>query len=497
MRKMVPLKILIVDDSPSSRKIIREELSSLANAEIYEAESGREAMSLAIELEPDAITMDVEMPEIDGITTIQRIRYYPQCSHIPIIVISSKEEPNLNARAFHAGAVEFIRKPFAPGSLKEYLEELLADESSLEDINILVVDDSRSIRTILARILRKRGARVLDAANGEEAIALLEQHPVDLVVTDFVMPKMDGIELCRTIRGPLDRPELPVIILTAAGEYSVVIEALKAGANDYLVKPFSREEMLARLENHARLVRHQRDSVALQRQLVQSTKLSSLGSIATGLAHEINNPLGIIKLSVSGAMGQLEKRPEKVRGSLERIDEHVDRIAVVIQQLRHFAQVSNQTDFVEEDPRNLARATSDLHRQQFVGRGIELLEEYTDEPCTIRCIPGQVQHVLVEVVSNARDAFQHFNGPKQLILRVYRNEDQVYLEVEDTGPGIPKKLLQRIEDPFFTTKEAGKGTGLGLSICRSIIADQDGVFHLQSKENHGTLVQIIFPVVSP
>lgn len=487
-------KILIVDDSPSSRALIREELAGIPDSVVYEAENGHQAMSMAIELEPDAITMDVEMPEMDGIATIKRIRYYPQCSHIPIVVISSSENHGRNAEAFHAGAVEFIHKPFAPGALRGYLEDLLAHGDRLQDMRVLVVDDSRSVRTILGRILRKQGATVLECTNGIEALEKIESEPIDLVITDFVMPKMDGLEMCRRVRQGLHLLDLPIVILTAAGEYSVVIEAIKAGANDYLVKPFSREELLSRVENHAHMVRHQREMMALQRRLVQTTKLVSLGSIATGLAHEINNPLGIIKLSVTVATKNMAQNPEKAQRALERIDEHVNRIASLIHQLRQFARTSQQTGYSNESPKALLESTLELHRQQLQGRGIDLIEEYPADDAMIYCVPGQLQHVLVELLGNARDALQPQGDPKQIQVRLQIQNDRVTLEIKDNGPGIPAEILKHIEDPFFTTKDPGRGTGLGLSICSSIIQDQGGTFKILSKEGQGTLVRIEYPV---
>ncbi|MBF0274299.1 MAG: hybrid sensor histidine kinase/response regulator [Nitrospinae bacterium] len=248
------MKILIIDDSLITRDFIKKELSSIEGVEFIEATSGREGIDKTIKFLPDVVTMDVNMPDINGIDAASQIRSNENTSNIPIIFITGLRAEEVKKQAFEAGAVEFFVKPFPKGALKNYIEKLDKVDELLEGMNILSVDDSKITRDLITRILNSKGAKTLSAADGIEALEVMKNNPIDVIILDIVMPNMNGMDLCRHIRKDLNNQEIPIIVLASLNEQAVEIEAIEAGVDDFLAKPFSREELIARIKNYSRVV---------------------------------------------------------------------------------------------------------------------------------------------------------------------------------------------------------------------------------------------------
>ncbi len=249
------MKVLIVDDSLTARMVLRKEVESIPGIEILEANCGNEGMQKAKKHLPQVITMDINMPDMDGIEATAQIRNLPECHDIPVVIITGHAGETFSQRAFAAGAAEFMVKPFPSGRLRDYVAELAVKQQALSDMTVLVVDDAMIVRTLVTRILISQGAKVITAFNGLDAIQKMIQNEIHLIVTDYTMPRLGGIGLCEYVRNNKQRYDIPIIMLTAREEPDVVLEVLRAGADDYLTKPFSREELLARINNHARSIR--------------------------------------------------------------------------------------------------------------------------------------------------------------------------------------------------------------------------------------------------
>ncbi len=263
------MKILIIDQGNTSRAFIKKELSSIPYVEFLEAQNSKEGLEKILEHEPDLVTTNLVMEDNDGIAFAEVIRSRTPIAHIPIIIITSSMDEELAKRAFAIGSVDFFMKPFKPGELLKSVEELFLKAETLEGMNVLIVDDSIIVREIVSRILNYKGIHAIEACDGAEAIQILETSNIDMVITDYLMPNVDGIELCQHIRQTMKNSLLPIIILTTAGEQSTVNKGIKAGANDYLTKPFSRHELLARLYNHAQLIRYH---TSLQQEIEERKK---------------------------------------------------------------------------------------------------------------------------------------------------------------------------------------------------------------------------------
>jgi C4-dicarboxylate-specific signal transduction histidine kinase len=241
--------------------------------------------------------------------------------------------------------------------------------------------------------------------------------------------------------------------------------------------------------------RHERQLQEQQEQLLQSAKLASIGELASGIAHELNNPLNNISLFIGNVLERVEgcpKAADMTKIPLQMAQEQVKRAATIIDHLRTFARRAPSGQ--ECVPVNgLLYTAVGFFQEQLRLAEIEVqLNLSKDDPC-VRGNGLQLEQVLVNLLSNARDAMKD-RARRVLHICSMVKCDEVILRVQDTGEGIPPGLIPSIFDPFFTTKPVGEGTGLGLAISYGIIKDHQGTIDVQSSTT-GTAFVITFPLM--
>ena len=231
-----------------------------------------------------------------------------------------------------------------------------------------------------------------------------------------------------------------------------------------------------------------------QAQLVHSEKLASLGVLAGGVAHEINNPLMVI-LGRTELMLMDDDIVPAIRKNLETIRVETERIAEIVQGLLTFARKSRQERIETLDVNEVLEGTLMLSEHQLTVGNVQVIKEVHPDLSQIQANPGQLQQVFMNLIINAHHAMP--NGGVLTVRTGPVPQHRVFVEIEDTGCGIPEDDLNRIFDPFFTTKEEGKGTGLGLSVSRNIVENHGGLIGVESTPGVGTLFRIVLPEVPP
>ncbi len=240
-----------------------------------------------------------------------------------------------------------------------------------------------------------------------------------------------------------------------------------------------------------------------EQQLIQASKMTTLGEMATGVAHELNQPLSVIKTASRFFIKKVRNgepiAPHLLTTMAEEIDSHVDRASRIINHMREFGRKSDK----RLDPisvNDVLRRTSDIFSQQLKARGIDIRWELTDDLPRIRADANRLEQVFINLLINARDAIEekveghpHLKGEKLIHLISRREGAMVCVEVRDTGNGIPPPLIGKVFEPFFTTKGVGKGTGLGLSISYQIVKDFGGSIQAVSPEGGGACFVLAFP----
>ena len=232
-------------------------------------------------------------------------------------------------------------------------------------------------------------------------------------------------------------------------------------------------------------------------QIIQASKLATLGEMATSVAHELNQPLSIIRMAAENSRRKMSKENvavEYLTDKLQRIEEQTARAAAIIDHMRMFGREATEEPALI-DPRNVVTNALDLMGEQLRLAGIEVVTEFPeDSPCVLGHII-QMEQVIINLLTNARDAMSEKSTASTIILRIFSDPKNIHITSEDTGGGIAQNALTRIFEPFYTTKEMGKGTGLGLSVGYGIIRDMGGTITAENI-NDGARFTITLPRVS-
>ena len=382
---------------------------------------------------------------------------------------------------------------------------------------ILIVEDNRDLAGNIARVLSK-SYRVCIAGNGQEALDRIKEAVPDLVVTDVMMPEMDGYELTKRIRDTEETKHLPIVMLTAKVTIDAKIEGIQYGADHYLTKPFNPSELTVvvdsllkrrQLENrlnesNTELKKALSDLKETQAQLVHTGKLASVGQLAAGVAHEIHTPA----LAVDSCFEVISDKAEKIKAgkaTFEQIypditkfvklgQESLNRIRDIVDALLGFSR-KNREGFQYVDIHAGINDTLAVLGHELKD-GVQIHTDYGPVG-EIGADLQQLNQVFMNLLSNAIYAVKvkQEDGATcgNIWIKTYDNEDRIIISVRDDGIGIPADIRDRIYDPFFTTKDIGEGTGLGLNISYRIIQDHGGTMELESAENEGTTFTITLP----
>jgi signal transduction histidine kinase len=417
-----------------------------------------------------------------------------------------------------------------------------SDASDTTKDKILIVDDSPTIRYLFSKKLSKQ-YDCHHAASYMEALAALGTHDFALVITDVQMPGISGIELLRKI---VERfPETPVIVVSVINRPQVALDAIRLGAFDYLIKPcdtyvlgLTVQRALERRDLLRQAAKYKADLEArnlelaegkaqlqrLQAQIVQNAKMASLGQLAAGVAHELNNPVGFVygnihelgdaikslkrllafyDLALRGHSvdedARLIKEQIRYEETLDDLDsmiadcaEGAERIRDIVQNLRTFSRL-DEAEYKKTDVHEGLDSTVRLLSRYFSKDNIILTREYDELPL-IDAFSGQLNQVWMNLLANAAQAVHPDGGEVRIATR--EKNECVEVAISDTGQGIKAEHIEKIFDPFFTTKAEGEGTGLGLSISFSIIQRHGGQIDVRTKPGEGTTFTVRLPIHS-
>jgi signal transduction histidine kinase len=375
----------------------------------------------------------------------------------------------------------------------------------IKDIRLLLVDDEAGFRSTLAKRIKKRGLEVLQASGGEECLDILAEHSVDVIVMDVKMPGMSGIQALRCIKA-MDI-ETEVILLTGHAATQDGVEGIKSGAFDYLSKPVTFEHLLGKVtQAHNKIIAERQKKEAaeykarIQQQMIATERLAALGTLAAGVAHEINNPLAIINES-AGYLSLLLKKEELAQmphreafeKALLKIENSVKRARNITHQLLGTVRKSNAL-LAEVDLAELVNETICLFQREIKERKIEVIHNKTEELKPFWTDPDQLRQVLINLLGNAIHAIP---DQGRITIQIEATASGAAISVNDSGTGIPKEHLEKIFDPFFSTKPPGEGTGLGLFVTREIVEKLGGTISAESRVGDGSRFTVEIPAKHP
>lgn len=391
-------------------------------------------------------------------------------------------------------------------------------EITLKSRKILIIDDEKVILDLTSIILRNRGYQVFTAQDAMAGLEIVEAQQPELALLDYMMPGMDGLTTLREIRRRF--PDTYVIMFTGKGNEEIAVELMKAGASDYLLKPFNNQDLAERIENvlhireieinnrellrerehllaeieawnHELEARVQEKSEALQRaqaEIVQAEKLATLGYLSAGMAHEIRNPLNSITLFVQLIKSGPEE-PEKLE-YIDKILKEIDRIDSI---LRKLLDASKRPRYEIRDVRvdQVIDGILDIFKPQIEVKRVTVERRYHRIPPAIPADASEIEQIFTNLFLNALHEMPE-NGT--LGVELDHDDHEITIRVSDTGPGIPAENLPNIFDPFFTTKSSG--TGMGLAVVLRIVKTYKGKIEVEKTGATGTTFRVRLPLRS-
>ncbi|MGB7275470.1 MAG: response regulator [Geitlerinemataceae cyanobacterium] len=418
---------------------------------------------------------------------------------------------------------------------------------------ILIVDDIPSNLAVLSKALSRANYQVAVATDGETAIEQVNYKPPDLILLDVMMPEIDGFETCIRLKANPSTCDIPIIFMTALSEAVDKVKGLRLGAVDYITKPFQTEEVLARVDVHLKLYNltrtleqkvEERTSELSQTlkqlqqaqfQLVQNEKMSALGQLVAGIAHEINNPVNFIHGNLTYTQQYVSDLFECIKiyqslvscppPELKNLEKEIDlefiksdlpslvasmqsgtqRIQSIVKLLQDFSRQNESGLKAANINQGLDRTLTLLNyrcQDTRLLKDIQIIKEYGELPL-INCYCGQLNQVFMNILSNAIDALEERQDfpddrPTIRIKTEVLDPQWISIRIFNNGSDIPESIKNRLFDPFFTTKPIGKGTGMGLSISYQIITRQHrGKLWCVSHPGQGAEFIIQLPHLSP
>ncbi len=417
-------------------------------------------------------------------------------------------------------------------------DNMMKDSPSYQ---LLLVDDSAlNLDTLLAALGDRYDLRI--AIDGQTALDLIAtDYLPDLILLDIMMPGLDGYDVCRTLKADEKTCEIPIIFLTALDNDVDEAKGLELGAVDYISKPFNPAIVNQRVKIQLELKQHRdhlqklvtaktqeltesyKDLKQVHDQMLQQEKMASIGQLAAGVAHEINNPTGFIGSNLNSLqkyVGKLNEGIAFMEQTIKAVDDPeitaelkqmkrklkfdfiqediddliteskdgIERIALIVRNLKSFSRAEDDTlkltDLQECLEGSLSIAWNEIKYKAKVEKN------YQDLP-PINCLPQQLSQVFVNLMVNAAQAIE---DQGIITVNTRQEKDWAVVEISDSGSGISPENLERIFEAFYTTKEVGKGTGLGLSICHDILQKHQGMISVASQVGEGSCFTIKLPL---
>lgn len=532
---------LIIDDDADFREALGLQLAFFGcNIEL--AENGEAGMAKAAAVSPDIILLDLQMPGMRGDEVCERLRSDIQFASIPIIIITGEDEHEILLQALEAGANDVLRKPVEPVELGvkirnlialRVIEELRIEQTMMRDTMAVIERAKREWETTMdcvsdVILLTDRRDRILRCNHamaeltGEPTQNLIGKKWQDVLSQSGYACSMDEHAQIECV-GPGG------IVYDLSVSYVPFVPGLPAAVVRLLDVTAMREAQRALQESHRLLIEKNSaleqanaDMMNMQSQMIQQEKMSSIGQLAAGVAHEINNPIGFI----SSNLNTLRRYADRLKTYIETVDACAGELPDSLRERLAAARRGNKIDYLVPDIEALVRESLDgaervksivqdlksfshvdsaQSRMSDINAGLEstinivwnelkykatVERNYGDIPQTY-CNAGQLNQVFMNILVNAAHAIETRGN---ISVSTWADGGAIFVRIADNGSGIAADKLKKIFEPFFTTKEVGKGTGLGLSIAYDIVKRHNGEIMVQSEPGAGTVFTIRLPV---
>ena len=540
--------ILVVDDNEVNLKLLRVILSG-GGYEVRTATNAKDAMAIIRTVHPPVVLMDVQLPDVDGLEVTRRLKAVPETRDIRVLAVTAYAMKGDEEKARAAGCDGYLSKPIDTRTLLSVVEgvlhksntpvvaaplpiptELEADAAPdrtpelREDLPVvLVVEDNPQMRRFLVATL-SREYNVVAASDGQEGLEKARLFDPDLILTDMMMPRMNGDELVAALRADDAFNGTPIVVLTGQSEDELRIKLLRSGAQDYLIKPCSPDEIDVRIRSHMRMKRvrdvlqkeletRREDVESLAYDLTRKTRelRTALDEVQVAreqaeqasrvkthflqlMSHELRTPLTSLELAVR----QLERgtRDSPPTDLIKRIDRSSQRLRELVDSLLEFARMQSARITLNVGHIDLVALCQDVLdevRPYAEEKHLVLRHQWPKNSLPIESDERLVRLVLINILLNAIK----FTETGTVELTVEPSDTGHLIRIRDTGVGIAPADQNKIFQPFFHLEPlSGKhipGAGLGLSLVRQTLEILGGQVSVDSKPGFGSAFTVSLP----
>jgi len=343
---------------------------------------------------------------------------------------------------------------------------------------ILVVDDTQENLRVLSKILHDSGMKVRPFMNGRDALKSVEQSKPDLILLDIKMPDMNGYEVIQKLYEKEENKSIPVIFISALSDVEDKIKAFSCGGADYITKPFEVEEVLGRVNIHLKILNQQRDlenSIdklkSANEEIIRQERYSASAELIFNIAHQWRQPLNTICLGVQDIIDRADTDPIVDESLKDNVQSTVSRIKDLSEMIDSYSKLFAPSD--EKKEFNVLTAVDfvkELFGGSFLENNIEF-EVYVDEDLTVTTYYDEFIKVLIKILSNSVDAVvnKRESGRKIIFSATSDGLGGINIEIRDNGVGIDKEILDKMFEPYTTTKFKSYEVGTSLFYCKTII----------------------------
>jgi len=361
--------------------------------------------------------------------------------------------------------------------------------------SILVVDDQPINVQLLKRKMEREGLRVFTAFNGLDALELVKNEKPDLILLDVMMPDMDGIEVCQRLQADEETRGIPIIFITARTTKESKLEGLNVGAVDYITKPIDLDETLARVQTQLRFVTINRQVVDLTRRLEESRRAATIGAVTQGIAHNLNNLLGVV-VGYLDLIKAYHDKPEQVRKNARHVEDAVQRIVAIIKQLSTLVVRSRPPLIKASVQRLIEGGVTRFNQDNRLTATITIDNPLGDLPLETNY--EIFEEVLAKTLINAWESYGNKptnQRPISIQTRIVEKPDEKLVEfrVIDHGHGIDADIRDKMFEPFVSSKNT-VGVGMGLTVARHALKNLGGEVTMSDTPKGGTTCVLTHPL---
>lgn len=335
------------------------------------------------------------------------------------------------------------------------------------------------------------------AYSGRECVEMVHEVMPDLILLDVMMPELDGIETCQKLKSDPETETIPIIFITAKASKEGKLEGLDAGAVDYITKPIDLDETLARVRTQLRLQEMFRENIRLQERLGDVRKTAAVGAITQGIAHNLNNLLGVV-VGYLDLMKNAYDSPDMVKRSVGLMDQSINRMVGIIRQLGTIANNERYELASLSVTELLENSIERMQSEYNVKASVELKTDFNEDP-TVHANAETFEIVVSKLLINAWESYDSSTADIDRKITLCadiereQNSSLLFIQVIDNGKGIKPEIRDTLFEPFITTKTS-VGRGMGLTIARHTLRNLGGDVNISDNPNGGVIATITYPI---